>query len=255
MANSPAGAGRYRHPGGVGHATHGSCGARRMVEAAARPSKLETDREFRRIRPTGEGSALQDGRSVATFAANTTHRIASKTGNNGVRSFQPQGRLVRPCIFCVIRNARAGPATWPTLPGQGIRRLLELHAFDAGCRRGFPRGLVQAGTGAGGSGRRPHQLSDPVRVSGIELLRVIRPGERRRPGLVSLGHDEGGHVSGCQRFDRSSEEKAFPAQVSGLSPRGGDLSELRAGHEGEILLFELPEVVPILSPAHQLATP
>ena len=65
-----------------------------------------TRRPFRAIRSyrsgsclMGPDSALQNERSVATFAANTTHRIASQTGNYGVRSLQSQGRLVRPCTF------------------------------------------------------------------------------------------------------------------------------------------------------------
>ena len=122
-------------------------------------------------------------------------------------------------IFCVTRNARAGLATRAAISGPRIRRLLELHAVDAGCGCEFPHGLGEARTSAGGHGRRPHRQSDPMRVPGIELLRVVRSGKQRGSELVSLGHDEGGHVSRCVRFHRSPAEEAFAAQVSSLSFR------------------------------------
>ena len=102
---------------------------------------------------------------------------------------------------------------------------------------GFPHGLVQTGAGASGRSRRPHQSSGPVRVSGIELLRVMGPGKRRGPALVSLGHDEGGHVSGRQRFARSAVEKAFSTRVSQGRPRAAhSCLGVRAGGRGSVAL-------------------
>ena len=84
---------------------------------------------------------------------------------------------------------------------------------------------------------RPHQSSGPVRVSGIELLRVMGPGKRRRPALVSLGHDDGGHVSGRQRFARSAVEKAFSTRVSRGRPRAAhSCLGVRAGGRGSVAL-------------------
>ena len=126
------------------------------------------------------------------------NRLAQISGLQG-----PHGEgLVRPAVqrragveYRAVHHARAESATRPTESGQSVRRFLELHAFDAGRGRGLPHRLVQTRTGAGGRSRQPHQPSGPVRVSGIELLRII-------PAAGSRADSQVLELDWCRRFTR-----------------------------------------------------
>ena len=131
------------------------------------------------------------------------------------------------------RNGRRESTRRCSTPRPSVRRLLELHPSHEGRGRS-----LSARTGRSW-GRCCHAL--PLRSSilprrarsGIELLRLLQPGQRDGPTTPSLGNGSRGHVSGGEGVHRSPPEEAFAASLPPLLPAVDRLPGLRCRHAGD----------------------